>query len=75
MLYLLQNTIASSIRPMRQSLRIVRATLNSASNPFINTEIHKSNLAWLDVIVPFRRKEKAIAWMALQGNISIQVFR
>ena len=50
MLYLLQNTIASSIRPMRQSLRIVRATLNSAANPFINTELHKSNLAWLDVI-------------------------
>ena len=50
MLYLLQNTIASSIRPMRQSLRIVRATLNSPINPFLNTELHKSNLAWLDVI-------------------------
>jgi hypothetical protein len=24
---------------------------------------------------PFRSKEKAIAWMALQGNISIHVFR
>lgn len=50
MLYLLQNTIASSIRPMRQSLRIARAILNSSSNPFIETEIHKSNLAWFDVI-------------------------
>lgn len=50
MLYLLQNTIASSVKPVRQSMRVARALLNSPMNPLLNTEINKSNLAWFDVI-------------------------